>query len=179
MGNYMEAILGKYTISRFIKEQDKKGAAVSLLNLKKLKIDRKKQTADLVELVGGAEENLLSVHTVFPFVMIADTLKVDRRKLTICHNEFFRTSHTASIRLKDLRNVQADIGPLFGSITLTSQHFLNNTQTIKYLKRGDIVKAQRLLQGFMIAHEAHIDTDAIEHVELKSLLNKLGQENIN
>jgi hypothetical protein len=177
MGNYMEAILGKYTISSFIKEQDKKGATVSLL--KKLKVDRKKQTANLVELVGGAEENLLSVHTVFPFVMIADTLKVDRQKLTIVHNALFRTSHTASIRLKDLRNVQADVGPLFGSITLTSQHFLNNTQTVKYLKRKDIIETQRLLQGFMIAHEAQIDTDKIEHLELKSLLNRLGQENIN
>lgn len=30
----------------------------------------------------------------------------------------------------------------------------------------------------MIAHDAQIDTDNIEHDELKSLLNKLGQENL-
>lgn len=177
MDNYMEAILGKYTISHFIKDHDKKGISVS--PLKRLMIDRKKHTANLVGLVGGAKENLLSVHTVFPFVLVADTLKVDRQKLTIVHKSLFGTAQTASIRLKDLRNVQANVGPLFSSITLTSQHFLNNTQTIRFLKRKDIIEAQRLLQGFMIAHEAQIDTDQVGHMDLKSLLNKLGQENTN
>lgn len=177
MGNYAELVIGKFTVSRFIKEQDKKGSSTS--PLEQLKSSRKKHTASLVKLVGAAEDNLFSVRTVFPFVLIADTLKIDRQKLTVVHNSLLGASQTASIRLKDLRNVQADIGPLFGSITLTSQHFLNNTQTIKFLKRKDIIEAQRLLQGFMIAHEAQIDTDNIEHDELKSLLNKLGQENIN
>ena len=176
MGNYAQIVLGKFTLSRFIKEQDKQGASNS--PLERLKSNRKKHTASLVELVGATEDNLLSVHTVFPFVLIADTLKIDRQKLTVVHNSLFGASQTASIRLKDLRNVQADIGPLFGSITLTSQHFLNNTQSIKFLKRKDIIEAQRLLQGFMIAHEAQIVTDNIEHNELKSLLNKLGQENL-
>lgn len=176
MDNYAEIVLGKFTLSRFINEHEKIGARTS--PLERLKINRQKHTASLVELVGGAEDNLLSVHTVFPFVMIADTLKIDRQKLTVVHNSLFGGSQTASIRLRDLRNVQTDIGPLFGSITLTSQHFLNNTQTIRFLKRKDIIEAQRLLQGFMIAHEAQIDTDNIEHSELKSLLNKLGKENI-
>jgi hypothetical protein len=176
MGNYAELVLGKFTLSRFIEEQDKKDVTAS--PLERLKISRQKHTASLVELVGGAEDNLLSVRTVFPFVLIADTLKIDRQKLTVVHNTLFGASQTVSIRLKDLRNVEADIGPLFGSITLTSQHFLNNTQTIKFLKRKDITEAQRLLQGFMIAHDAQIDTDNIEHDELKSLLNKLGQENL-
>jgi len=175
MDNYAELVLGKFTVSRFIKEQAKKNSSTS--PLERLKINRKKHTASLGELVGGAEDNLHSVHTVFPFVLIADTLKIDRQKLTVVHNTLLGASQTASIRLKDLRNVQADIGPLFGSITLTSQHFLNNTQTIKFLRRKDIIEVQRLLQGFMIAHEAQIDTDNIEHNELKSLLIKLGQEN--
>lgn len=175
MGNFAEVVLGRYTVSHFINEQGKESPSTS--PLERLKGSRKKHTASLVELVGAAEDNLLSVHTVFPFVLIADTLKIDRQKLTVVHNSLLGASQTASIRLKDLRNVQADIGPLFGSITLTSQHFLNNTQTIKFLKRKDIVEAQRLLQGFMIAHEAKIDTDNIEHTELKSLLDKLGQEN--
>jgi hypothetical protein len=176
MGNSAELVLGKFTLSRFITEQDKKVTSTS--PLEQLKINRKKHTASLVELVGGAEDNLLSARTVFPFVLMAGTLKIDRQKLTVVHNTLFGASQTASIKLKDLRNVEADIGPLFGSITLTSQHFMNNTQTIKFLKRKDIVEAQRLLQGFMIAHEAQIDTDNIEHHELKSLLNRLGQENI-
>lgn len=117
MGNYAELVLGKFTLSRFITEQDKK--ATSSLPLERLKINRQKHTASLVELVGGAEDNLLSVRTVFPFVLIADTLKIDRQKLTVVHNTMFGASQTVSIRLKDLGNVEADIGPLFGSIRST------------------------------------------------------------
>jgi|GEM_PF-3480016 len=175
MGDYAELVLGKFTVSRFNKERDKRDSKAS--PLERLEINRKKHTASLVELVDGAEDNLLAIHTVFPFVLVTDTLKIDRQKLTVVHNALFGTSQTASIQLKDLRNAQTDLGPLFGSITLTSQHFLNNTQTINFLKRRDIIKAQRLLQGFMIAHEAQIDTDNIEHIELKALLDKLGQEN--
>jgi hypothetical protein len=177
MFNHTETTLSRYKIASLIKEESKPRARLS--SVKGPRMDRKKHTDNLVELIGGAEENLLSVHTVFPFVLIADTLKIDRQKLTIVHKSFLGTAQTASIRLKDLGNVQADVGPLFGSITLTSQHFLNNTQTIKFLKRKDIIEAQRLLQGFMIAHEAQIDTDKVEHNELRSLLNKLGQENSN
>ncbi|EFK95660.1 hypothetical protein LDC_2338 [sediment metagenome] len=136
-----------------------------------------KHTDSLKSLNTGADENLFSARTVFPFVLFADTLKIDRQKLTIVHNELLWASRTNSIRLKDIRNVESDIGPLFGTITITSSNFLNNTQTIKYLRHKDIIKAQRLLQGFMIAHEAKIDTDDIEQGELLKLLYSLGQEN--
>jgi hypothetical protein len=86
-------------------------------------------------------------------------------------------SQTASTELKNIMNIQTELGPLFGSITITSKHFLNNTQTIKFLKRKDIATAQRLLQGFMIAYRAKINTDGIEKLQLMALLDDLGQEN--
>ena len=135
-------------------------------------------TKSLVNLSTGAADNLFAVKTVFPFVLFADTLKIDKQKLSIVHNDFLRVSQTSSIRLKDLRNVETILGPFFGTVVLTSQHFLNNTQTINFLKRRDAVYAQRLLQGFMVAHDAGIDTNDIEAHTLLSLLNKIGKENL-
>lgn len=131
----------------------------------------------LTSLAEGARDNLFVAKTVFPFVMFADTIKIDRQKITIVHNDFFWKSQTASTEIKNIMNIEADVGPLFGSITITSKHFLNNTQTIRYLKRSDVAAAQRLLQGFMIAQRAKIGTDGIDKARLLSLLNELGQEN--
>lgn len=135
------------------------------------------ETKRLISLAQGSLDNLFVAKTVFPFILFADTLKIDRQKITIVHNDFFGKSQTASTEIKNIMNIQADVGPLFGTVTVTSKHFLNNTQTIKYLRRKDVVTAQCLLQGFMIAQRAKIDTDNIEKVQLLALLNDLGQEN--
>jgi hypothetical protein len=197
MSSHNPAILGSYTLSRFIGEQTNANfREPSVSDFRRLVIHSrntgtrpapsnhgknvrftKTDTVSLMEIADGSRDNLLSIHTVYPFAWFADTLKVDRQKLTIVHKGLFSSSHTTSIRLKELRNVQSYLGPLYGSVTLTSQHFQNNTQTIKFLKRKDIIEAQRLLQGFMIAHEARIDTDNIEQKELRALLIGLGQEN--
>lgn len=135
------------------------------------------ETEKLTSLANGSSDNLFVAKTVFPFILFADTIKIDRQKITIVHNDFFWKSQTASTEIKNIMNIAADVGPLFGSITVTSKHFLNNTQTIKYLKRGDVATVQRLLQGFMIAQRAKINTDDIDKKQLLVLLNELGQEN--
>ncbi|HZM64040.1 MAG TPA: hypothetical protein VFB59_02810 [Candidatus Saccharimonadales bacterium] len=135
------------------------------------------ETEKLTILTEGSHDNLFVARTVFPFVLFADTLKIDRQKITIVHNDFLWKSQTASIELKNIMNIEADVGPLFGSLTVTSKHFLNNTQTIRYLMRRDVATAQRLLQGFMIAQRAKIDTNNINREQLLVLLNDLGQEN--
>jgi hypothetical protein len=135
------------------------------------------ETERLVSLAEGSQYNLFTAKTVFPFVLFADTLKIDRQKITIVHNDFFGKSQTVSTEIKNIMNIEAQVGPLFGSITVTSKHFLNNTQTIRYLRKKDVAKAQRLLQGFIIAQRAKIDTDNIEREQLLVLLHDLGQEN--
>jgi len=134
------------------------------------------ETDKLIGLAERSHDSLFTAKTVFPFVLFTDSLKIDRQKLTIVHNSFFRTAQTASTEIKNIINVQTELGPLFGSMTITSKHFLNNTQSIQFLKRKDIAAAQCLLQGFMIANRAQVDTSNIEKKQLLSLLSDLGQE---
>jgi hypothetical protein len=131
----------------------------------------------LAKLVKGSGYNLFKAQTIFPFVLFADTIKIDRQKVTIVHKDLFGISKTASIEVRNIINIQADLGPLFGSITLTSDHFRNSTQAIRFLKRSDVMNAQYLLQGFMIAHRANINTDNIDKERLIIMLSGLGKEN--
>jgi hypothetical protein len=186
--NYSHTILGRYAIlqydiaaqlsdhKRTHRDKHRFFDRFSRLPHKNGKEVSATETERLVSLTEGSQDNLFVAKTVFPFILFADTLKVDRQKITIVHNDFWGKSQTTSTEIKNIMNIQADVGPLFGSLTITSKHFLNNTQTIRYLKRRDVVAAQRLLQGFIIAQRAKIDTDDIERGQLLALLNSLGQE---
>lgn len=132
----------------------------------------------LAELANVTERTLFTARAVFPFELFPDTLRIDRMKITVIHNDFLKMAHTTSIRLKDLGNVEAILGPFFGTIILTSQYYRNNTQTINFLTRRDAQHAQRLLQGFMVALKANIDTSNISEDELIQLLHRIGNENV-
>lgn len=172
MSTRSQMINGEYAVVRHVIDIENKGRGL----LSRVRAQQN-ETNKLISLTSSANVNLFEARTVSLMILFSDTLKIDMQKLTVVHNEFFRTSHTASIQLQDIMNVQSDLGPLFGSMTITSKHYLNNTQTLKYLKRKDVIKAQRLIQGFMIAHRANIDTENIDTEKLILLLNELGQEN--
>jgi hypothetical protein len=133
----------------------------------------------LHDLVEGSHHTLLNVKTVFPFVLFPDTLHIDRKKLTLVHQYSFFTAKTISVPLDDILNVEANIGPLFGSLILTSKYFKNNTQSINFLHRKDAIKAQLLLQGHMVVYHEKIDCSNIDTEELIAMLTDLGQSSIN
>lgn len=134
-----------------------------------------KGTEQLYDVTINAHDVLFTANTVFPFILFPDTVTIDREKLTIVHRPFFRVARITSVQIKDILNVEADIGPFFGSIHFVSRYFVNNPQTINFLWRRDAVKAQRLLQGYIIATQKEIDTSQIGRDELCILLDDLGQ----
>lgn len=79
-----------------------------------------------------------------------------------------------SVPLEDIKNIQSEIGPFLGSLTITSDHFVNNTQTVSYLPRKDVQEIQRLVQGAVIAMKEGVDISQIEAPKLKKLLCDLG-----
>jgi hypothetical protein len=118
---------------------------------------------------------LMKASAVFPFDLFPDSITIDRQKLTFVHRNFFNQEKTVSVPLADISNVQADVGPLFGTITVTSEHFINNTQTIRYLTRKEVLELQRVLQGMTIAHKEGVDLSTVSEEELLPLLQQLGK----
>ena len=75
-------------------------------------------------------------------------------------------------------NVEADVGPFFGSVHMSSRYFATTPCSLYYLKRGDALRLQRLLQGYIICEEKKIDCTNIDKDKLIVLLNDLGQGDV-
>ena len=137
----------------------------------------RKQTneEELVDVTVGAHDVLFTATTSFPFVIFPDSITMDRQQLTIVHRSFFNTANTISVRIEDILNVESNVGPFFGSIHIFSKFFTNDIKSISFLTRTNVLKIQRLIQGYMIAHNRKIDCSTIEKNQLIVLLSDLGQ----
>lgn len=129
----------------------------------------------LIEAAVGGHDILFKADTVFPFTLFPDTVVVDREKMTLATRYFFGVARIISVPIRDMLNVEADVGPFFGSVHTASRYFITTPLTIKWLWRRDAVKLQRLLQGYIIAHEQDIDCTKIAKHRLIALLNDLGR----
>jgi len=122
-----------------------------------------------------SHEIMFKAKTVFPFDLFPDTVVIDREKLTIVERLFFFVGRTISVPVRDILSVEVDTGPFFGQIKLVSRYFFTNPQSIHFLWRSHAIKLQRLLQGYIIAHEREIDCHNIERGHLEKLLLDLGE----
>jgi hypothetical protein len=130
---------------------------------------------ELVNITEEAHDTLFRADTVFPFVLFPDTITLDREKITIAKRFFFMVAKITSVPIRDILSVEADVGPFFGSIRIASRYFITNPSTVNFLWRKDAVRLQRLLQGYIIAHEREIDCSNVSTDQLIILLNDLGQ----
>lgn len=140
--------------------------------------EREKEKAeDLKKIVAQSHEVLMSANTVFPITLFPDTVTVDRTKVTITRRDFFWSSDVMSIRIEDVLNVTATVGPLFGSLTVASRvmstidHF-----KINHFWRTDAIRLKHIIQGYVIAQHNKIDTAHLGHKELIETLLELGHD---
>lgn len=140
--------------------------------------DEKRASLEAIQKLEGIVEKshnvLCRARAVWPFDLFPDVITIDRKKLTVEHRSFFGVKQTVSVRHSDVTNVQAHVGPFFGSLIITSEHFINNIQKINYLPRGDVMKIQKLVQGMIIAHKEGVEMNGIDDKKLLKLLNELG-----
>ena len=81
-----------------------------------------------------------------------------------------------SIRIEDILNVTASIGPFLGSLKITTRYFdSDKAYQVDNLARGDVLRLKRILQGYIIALRKQIDCSTLATKELANLLNQLGE----
>lgn len=134
-----------------------------------------KQTQKMAKVLDTAEEVLLQVNSQFPFQLFPDSLRVDRQKVILTHRTFIGVAQIINIQIEDLQAIEADVGPLFGSISITTKQFSNTVNKIHTLARSDVMRAQHLLQGFIIANKKKLDYSKIEKNQLIGMLEELGR----
>lgn len=140
-------------------------------------LSKRQAKQQLGAIVGGAHEVLIQANTVFPFTLFPDTITVDRQKVTVTHRVFFGIAEVVSLRIEDILSINADVGPFFGSIKITTRFFDNKEPpyVVNFLWRSDALRLKRIVQGYVIATQQHIDCSAFGTEELAAMLDKLGQ----
>jgi hypothetical protein len=130
---------------------------------------------ELQEAIRGSNQVLATATTAI--TLFPDTLTIDRAKLTLTKRWFFSTAEVMSIRIEDVLNVTASVGPLFGSIKMVSR--IMNTEkpyTIGRFWRRDAERLKRIIQGYVIALQRGIDCNSQPTKELAPMLEKLGED---
>ena len=137
---------------------------------------KQKAEEELVQAIGDSHDVLVRAKTVFPLTLIQDTITVDRTKLTIARRDLFKVAEVISIRIEDILNITANVGPFFGSISIATRFFdPGKPYTLDHLWRADALKIKRIVQGYMIARREGVDSSALSSRELADDLDKLGK----
>lgn len=131
---------------------------------------------ELKKAVAHSSEVLASAKTIFPFLFPHEII-LDRTKITIVKRNFFWSSDVVSIRIEDILNVSASVGPLFGSVTVASRvmssidHF-----EIDRFWNTDAARLKQVILGYLIARKNGIRTDHLSCKELVETLYELGPD---
>jgi hypothetical protein len=140
------------------------------------KSEAKEVKQKLAKAIGDSHDVLVRASTVFPRTLFPDTLTVDRTKLTVTHRNFLNAGEVLSIRIEDILNVTAQVGPIFGSIKISTRFFDNKKPyEVDHFWRGDALKIKRIVQGYLIAKQQKVDCSKLSTPELAKLLDELGQ----
>ncbi|HUD05966.1 MAG TPA: hypothetical protein VMR18_03595 [Candidatus Saccharimonadales bacterium] len=130
---------------------------------------------DMKDAIKGSNQVLLSATTTF--TLFPDTLTLDRAKITVAKRTFYRIAEVTSMRIEDVLNVTAKVGPLFGSIKVVSR-VMNNEEpnVIGLFRRDEAIRIKRIIQGYIIAQQRKIDCSSLPTNELIAMLDKLGED---
>ena len=132
----------------------------------------------LDQIVEKSHQILAAANTVMlPTNPFPDSVVVDRTKITITKRSFFWSAEVISIRIEDILNVSTSVGPLFGSLTLSSR-VMNSTDhyEIASFWNKDVQYMKRIIQGYVIAQHNQIETSHLNRKQLVETLLKIGSD---
>ncbi len=170
------ATRGQFILQHNLKKADTSMFINSLRDIAQTRRNRQ-DDEDMEVMISKSNEVLVKATTVFPLTPFPDTVILDRTKLTVIRRNFFFSEDVMSIRIEDILNVSANIGPFFGSITIatrvmsTDDHF-----TIYNFWREDVMHLKHMIHGYVIARHNNIPCDHLTLEQLVHTLQELGHE---
>lgn len=160
-------------------EQSPKSRLVHSLQELARQTQKNKDDDDLEQVLVRSNQVLASAKSVFPWTLFPDTIILDRTKLTVIRRSFFMTEDVMSIRIEDILNVSATVGPIFGSITIATRVMSSTDHfTLNHFLREDVMHLKHMIQGYVIARHNNIACDHLSYDELIHTLRELGHETI-
>ena len=151
---------------------------VDKINVSNIPDELSEKIDHLKHVVKQSREILAQANNVIlPVNLFADTVIVDRTRITIVKRTFFWSSNVISVGIDDILNVSTKVGPFFGSLNISSR-VMNSTDhfEIDYFWRNDAIYLKHIIQGYVIAQQNHIATDELTREQLIETLVELGRE---
>lgn len=131
---------------------------------------------ELENTIRDAHAILATASTVFPLTLFPNTITIDRAKITVTRRTFFQTAVVQTIRIEDVLSIDANVGPILGSVKIMSQWWNEELPqlSVDKLWREDAERIKRIGQGYVIALKKDIDCASLSTEELAHMLDKIG-----
>jgi len=132
----------------------------------------------LEELQKESDKTLFRTKTVFPFTLFPDTIIIDYHKVSIIRKKFFMSESIDSINHGDILHVEAETGPLFSTIKITTKYFSEKPIEIEYLGKKHGVKVRDMLHGLIAARQDDIAFDDVKKKGMAKELEQIGKADV-
>lgn len=137
---------------------------------------QQRAVTELTDAIGSSNDVLVRAETKFPFTLFPTTVTVDRTKVAVTERDFFKAGEVFSVRIEDILNITAKVGPYLGSVTIMTRFFNpEKPYVIDKLRRADALRIKRILQGYLIAKQQNIDCSTLSTEKLSVMLDELGK----
>jgi hypothetical protein len=125
--------------------------------------------------VWDSNEVLVSASTIA--TLHKSTLTLNRAKLFAEKRSALGVIDDMSVRIEDVLNINATLGPLSGTIKIATRfNTPGQPYTIGPFHRKDTLKLKRIIQGYVIALQRKIDLNLVPTNELITRLYELGED---
>lgn len=131
-------------------------------------------TQKLNKLIDGSESILLKASSVFPFDFFPDELVIDKHKVCIIAKEFFLAQDIHSIMIDLIKDVEVETSVFFGTLKVVPDGYPAQPVCIRYLRKEDALKAQRIIQGLMVSNKQGVKVEEIQDENLCEKVEKVG-----
>ncbi len=132
------------------------------------------QAPNLGELSHEASMVLYSISSIFPLDLFPDRIVIRLNHIDIIHGIFFWSGTTDRLQIIDIRDVSVQYNPFFASLVLTPAG-QPTVHRVKYLWRGQAVRAKRILLGLIECHRQQVDLSGYSRYELLAHVEKIGR----
>jgi hypothetical protein len=106
-----------------------------------------------------------------------NTLTLNRAKLFALKRSALGTVDDMSVRIEDVLNVHATLGPISGTIDIMTKFTKpGEPYTIGPFRRKDTLLLKRIIQGYVIALQRKIDLNMVPTKELIAALYDIGED---
>lgn len=129
-------------------------------------------------LLKGANRVLLKTSAVFPFDFFPDEITIDESKVNIIFRDFFLSEDVHSIMIEMIRDIEVEAGPFFAVLKLVPDGYPGHALELRYLKKGDALKARRIIEGLMLARRHGVDPAQLDNLDLIERIETLGKTNL-